>query len=48
MGNFLVAYLAEVEEVERRGAPDSLVITPFGREAGILNDVVPVVIGVGQ
>ncbi len=39
LGTFLVAYLADVEEIEREGQPDSLVITPLGREAGILNDV---------
>jgi len=35
----LVAYLALVEEIEREGQPDSLVITPLDRTAGILNDV---------
>lgn len=37
----LVAYLADVEEIEREDQPDSLVITPMGVEAGILNDVSP-------
>ncbi|HWN81814.1 MAG TPA: hypothetical protein VNM87_06945 [Candidatus Udaeobacter sp.] len=35
----LVAYLADVEEIEREDQPDSLVITPLDRTAGILNDV---------
>jgi hypothetical protein len=35
----LVAYLADIEEIEREDQPDSLVITPMGIEAGILNDV---------
>jgi hypothetical protein len=35
----LVAYLADIEEIEREDQPDSLVITPMGVEAGILNDV---------
>jgi hypothetical protein len=30
-----------VEEIEREDQPDSLVITPMGVEAGILNDVSP-------
>lgn len=42
LGTFLVAYLADVEEIEREGRPDSLVITPLGREVGILNDVLVV------
>jgi hypothetical protein len=45
LGAFLVAYLADVEEIEREDQPDSLVITPLGREAGILNDVL--VLGAG-
>jgi hypothetical protein len=36
---FLVAYLADIEEIEIEGQPDSLVITPYGRDQGILNDV---------
>jgi hypothetical protein len=36
---FLVAYLADIEEIEIDGQPDSLVITPYGIEQGILNDV---------
>jgi hypothetical protein len=39
---FVVAYLADVEEVEIEGQPDSLVVMPYGREAGILNDVVAI------
>jgi hypothetical protein len=37
---FVVAYLADIEEIEIDGQEDSLVVTPYGREAGILNDVV--------
>jgi hypothetical protein len=42
LATFLVAYLADVEEIEREDLPDSLVITPRGRDAGILNDVLVV------
>lgn len=47
LGTFLVAYLADVEEIEREDLPDSLVITPLGREVGILNDVLVPDIEVG-
>jgi hypothetical protein len=41
---FLVAYLADIEEIEIDDQPDSLVITPYGQQSGILNDVVPIAI----
>ena len=39
LSTFLVAYLADIEEIEIEGEVDSLVITPYGIEQGILNDV---------
>jgi len=44
---FLVAYLADVEEIEIEDQPDSLVITPYGQESGILNDVLPIALESG-
>jgi hypothetical protein len=41
----IVAYLADVEEIERENQPDSLVITPLDRTAGILNDVSTIPVG---
>ncbi len=44
-GAFIVGYLADVEEVEIDGQPDSLILIPYGRPNGILNDVAVVQLG---